>query len=49
MLAKIGEIEWINEIYVASKEIQIFITDHSMSQAIYRGFARLELLKALLF
>eukprot|EP00253_Pinus_taeda_P032378 PITA_32378 len=45
MLAKIGEIEWINEIYVASKEIQMFITNHSMSQAIYRGFAKLELLK----
>ena len=49
MLAKIGEIEWINEIYIASKEIQMFITNHSMSQAIYRGFAKLELLKVLLF
>jgi hypothetical protein len=49
MLAKIGEIEWINEIYVASKEIQMFITNHSMSQAIYRGFAKLELLKVLPF
>jgi hypothetical protein len=49
MLAKIGEIEWINKIYVASKEIQMFITNHSMSQAIYRGFAKLELLKVLLF
>eukprot|EP00253_Pinus_taeda_P021534 PITA_21534 len=29
----------------ASKEIQMFITNHSMSQAIYRGFAKLELLK----
>ena len=47
MLAKIGEIEWINEIYVASKEIQMFITNHSMSQAIYRGFAKLELLKVI--
>eukprot|EP00253_Pinus_taeda_P007358 PITA_07358 len=45
MLAKIGEIEWINEIYVASKDIQMFITNHSMSQAIYRSFAKLELLK----
>ena len=34
MLSKIGENEWINEIYVASNEIQIFITNHSMSQAI---------------
>jgi hypothetical protein len=41
MLAKIGEIEWINQIYVAAKEIQMFITNHSMSQAIYRGFAKL--------
>jgi len=49
MLAKIGEIEWINEVYVAAKEIQMFITNHSMSQAIYRGFAKLELLKVLLF
>ena len=47
MLAKIGEIEWINEMYVASKEIQMFITNHSMSQAIYRGFTKLELLKVL--
>jgi hypothetical protein len=47
MLAKIGEIEWINQIYVATKEIQMFITNHSMSQAIYRGFAKLELLKVL--
>jgi len=31
MLAKIGEIEWINEIYVAIKEIQMFITNHTMS------------------
>ena len=49
MITKIGEIEWINEIYVASKEIQMFITNHSMSQAIYRGFAKLELLKVLHF
>jgi hypothetical protein len=49
MLAKIGEIGWINEIYVASKEIQMFITNHSMSQAIYRGFSKLELLKVLHF
>ena len=35
MLAKIGEIEWINDIYVATKEIQMFIINHSMSQAIY--------------
>jgi hypothetical protein len=47
MLSKIGEIEWINQIYVAAKEIQMFITNHSMSQAIYRGFAKLELLKVL--
>eukprot|EP00253_Pinus_taeda_P004499 PITA_04499 len=45
MLAKIGEIECINEIYVAEKEIQMFRTNHSMSWAIYRGFAKLELLK----
>jgi len=49
MLAKIGEIECINEIYVASKEIQMFIANHSMSQAIYRAFAKLELLKLLFF
>jgi hypothetical protein len=49
MLANIGEIGWINEIYVASKEIQMFIINHSMSQAIYRGFEKLELLKVLHF
>eukprot|EP00253_Pinus_taeda_P021029 PITA_21029 len=47
MLTKIGEIEWINEIYIAAKEIQMFITNHSMSQAIYQGFAKLELLKVI--
>eukprot|EP00253_Pinus_taeda_P027332 PITA_27332 len=45
MLAKIGENEWMDEIYVASKEIQMFIANNSMSRAIYRGFAKLELLK----
>ena len=49
MLSKIRKIEWINEIYVASKEIQMFITIHLMSLAIYWGFAKLELLKVLLF
>ena len=49
MLAKIGEIEWINEIDVATKEIQMFITNRSMSHAIYQGFAKLELLKVFFF
>lgn len=45
MLQKIGEIQWIQKFYEEAKEIQMFICNHHMSQAIYRQFAKLELLK----
>ena len=46
MLSKMGtQIEWIKQIFEEAKEIQSFITNHHMSQAIYREFANLELLK----
>ncbi|XP_057865649.2 uncharacterized protein LOC131073259 isoform X2 [Cryptomeria japonica] len=46
MLQKIGnKIEWIKKMYGDAQEIQMFITNHHMSQAIFRQFSRLELLK----
>ena len=46
MLSKMGtQIEWIRLIFEEAKEIQAFITNHHMSQGIYREFAKLELLK----
>ena len=46
MLSKMGtQIEWLRLIFEEAKEIQAFITNHHMSQGIYREFAKLELLK----
>eukprot|EP01018_Ginkgo_biloba_P007635 Gb_17511 [translate_table: standard] len=45
ILKKIGKIEWIKKITHEAKEIEMFITNHHMAQAIYRQFASLELLK----
>eukprot|EP01018_Ginkgo_biloba_P021120 Gb_25769 [translate_table: standard] len=45
ILKKIGKIEWIKKIIDEAKEIQMFITNHHMAQAIYQQFASLELLK----
>ena len=46
MLQKLGrKINWIKEIYAEAEEIQMFITNHHMSQAIFRSFSQLELLK----
>ena len=46
MLSKMGtQIEWIKHIFEEAKEIQSFITNHHMSQAIYQEFVKLELLK----
>eukprot|EP01018_Ginkgo_biloba_P012898 Gb_03610 [translate_table: standard] len=45
ILKKIGKIEWIKKITDEAKEIEMFITNHHMAQAIYRQFACLELLK----
>eukprot|EP01018_Ginkgo_biloba_P032108 Gb_01103 [translate_table: standard] len=47
ILKKIGKIKWITKITDESKEIEMFITNHHMAQAIYRQFASLELLKDL--
>lgn len=35
ILQKIGKIQWIQEIYEEAKEMQMFICNHHMSQAIY--------------
>eukprot|EP01018_Ginkgo_biloba_P021027 Gb_40274 [translate_table: standard] len=45
ILKKIGKIEWIKKIIDEAKEIEMFITNHHMAQAIYQQFASLELLK----
>ena len=46
MLSKLGkQIEWIRKIFEEAKEIQAFITNHHMSQGIYKEFAKLEILK----
>eukprot|EP01018_Ginkgo_biloba_P012194 Gb_36652 [translate_table: standard] len=45
ILKKIGKIEWIKKITDEAKEIEMFITNHHMAQAIYRQFTSLELLK----
>eukprot|EP01018_Ginkgo_biloba_P040755 Gb_13499 [translate_table: standard] len=45
ILKKIGKIEWIKKITDEAKEIEVFITNHHMAQAIYRQFTSLELLK----
>eukprot|EP01018_Ginkgo_biloba_P009776 Gb_07735 [translate_table: standard] len=45
ILKKIGKIEWIKKSTDEAKEIEMFITNHHMAQAIYQQFASLELLK----
>eukprot|EP01018_Ginkgo_biloba_P024520 Gb_28083 [translate_table: standard] len=45
ILKKIGNIEWIKQITDEAKEIEMFITNNHMAQAIYQQFASLELLK----
>ena len=43
------QIEWVKKVYEEGEEIQMFVTNHHMSQAIFRNFSRLELLKVILF
>jgi hypothetical protein len=43
------QIEWVKKVYEEGEEIQMFVTNHHMSQAIFRTFSRLELLKVTLF
>jgi len=46
MLKKIGKkFDWIKQVYSEAEDIQMFITNHHMSQGIFRSFSRLELLK----
>ena len=43
------QIEWVKKVYEEGEEMQMFVTNHHMSQAIFRNFSRLELLKVTLF
>jgi hypothetical protein len=46
MLQKIGtKIHWIKKMYEEAQQIQMFVTNHHMTQAIFRQFSKLELLK----
>eukprot|EP01018_Ginkgo_biloba_P014700 Gb_27243 [translate_table: standard] len=45
ILKKIDKIEWIKKITDEAKEIEMFLTNNHMAQAIYQQFACLELLK----
>ena len=48
MLQKLGtKIAWIKQVYDEAQDIQMFITNHHFSQAIFRSFSRLELLKVI--
>lgn len=48
IMQKIGtQIEWVKQIYAEGEEIQMFVTNHHMSQAIFRTFSKLELLKVI--
>ena len=48
MLQKLGtKIAWIKQVYDDAQDIQMFITNHHCSQAIFRSFSWLELLKVI--
>ena len=48
MLQKLGtKITWIKQVYDEAQDIQMFITNHHFSQAIFRSFSQLELLKVI--
>ena len=40
-----SQIEWMKNVYEEGEQIQMFVTNHHMSQAIFRTFSCLELLK----
>eukprot|EP00253_Pinus_taeda_P035891 PITA_35891 len=44
-LKDIGKIEWIQELIENGRKIQMFICNHHQPQAIYRKYAKMELLK----
>ncbi|XP_057832721.2 uncharacterized protein LOC131043529 [Cryptomeria japonica] len=39
------KIKWIRDVYAEAEDIQMFITNHHMSQGIFRSFSNLEILK----
>ena len=41
----VAEVEWMKKLCEEAREVQIFITNHQHAQAMYKEFARLELLK----
>ena len=41
------EIDFVKNVYEEAEEIQMFVTNHHMSQAIFRSFSDLELLKVI--
>ncbi|XP_059077784.1 uncharacterized protein LOC131876424 [Cryptomeria japonica] len=46
MIRRIGQkIKWIRDVYAEAEDIQMFITNHHMSQGIFRTYSNLELLK----
>ncbi|XP_059069104.1 uncharacterized protein LOC131859411 [Cryptomeria japonica] len=46
IMQKLGtQIDWVKKLYAEAEEIQMFVTNHHMSQAIFRTFSKLELLK----
>ena len=46
VMQQIGtQIDWVKQIYQEGEEIQMFVTNHHMSQSIFRSFSKLELLK----
>ena len=46
MLQKIGnQIEWIKTVYEGAEGIQTFVTNHHMTQSLFRNRSKLELLK----
>lgn len=44
-LKNIGKFQWISDLIKKGKKIQMFICNHHHTQAIYRKFAKVELLK----
>ena len=46
ILQRIGtEVDWVKKIYEEGEDIQMFVTNHHMSQSIFRTYSKLELLK----
>lgn len=46
MQQKIGnQIEWIKTMYEEAEDIQMFVTNHHMTQSLFKNYSKLELLK----